>query len=312
VPTKSERFSNLGESTVDTGYTAGDPTIDVVDASTFPADGIFRIRLDNPSETILIVSSVSGDTFTVEAEEFDGNASAGVAVVQVGTKGQQERFLQGPVDGEPNAPWGVSGGDFAGPIWKIVPLDQSAWSWVNQGSATVVQGSGVVYFASTFAAGTNVRIRVKTAPSPPYRIEAGVKTWFSAGTLNTSLMATGILFRESGTGELSSVLITNFTIATANHPASVGAVNYNSPTSFNAIIGAERNTVLGQVMWLAIEDNNTDLIFQASIDRVNWETLATIGRTSFMAGGPDQVGIHLTNQAGGTSASASFFHWEES
>lgn len=311
MATKSEKFSNLGESTLASSYTSGGTTLSVASAATFPTDGIFRVRLDNPSETIWRVDSVSGTTFTGAAEENDGNAASAVAVVQVGTQAQQERFLQSPIDGEGRFPTGVDGGDFAGPGWKLVPLDQSAWSWVNQGSATVVQQKGIVYLATPFAAGTNLRARVGTAPSAPYRIEAGIKTWFSAATSNVSLMAAGLLFRESGTGELSVIVISNFTFGTANHPASIAAANYNSATSFNAVIGTERNTVLGQVIWLAIEDNNTNLIFQASIDRINWETRATIGRTSLMAGGPDQVGIVVTNQAGGTDMSASFFHWEE-
>ena len=313
MPTKSEKFSNLGESTVDSSYTSGATSLVVADASTFPTDGIFRVRIDNPSETIWRVDSVSGDTFTGAAEENDGNASVGVDVVQVGTKAQQERHLQSPLDGAMGFPTGLLGADRGGPGWKLIPLDQSSWSWVNQGGFSVTQGGGVVYLDGPAAAGTNLRCRVKTAPSAPYVIEAGVMCWFGTASSLTSLMAAGLVFRESGTGEITILAMSNFTFATANSPPSVFAANYNSATSANAEIGTARNSLtVTHVMWLRITDNNTNLIFEASIDKVNWFQIASISRTSFMAGGPDQVGIFATNQAGATQCSAAFIHWAES
>lgn len=310
----TEKFRNLAETTLASSYTAGAASISVTSAALFPTTGDFSIRVDNVSETILRVTAVSGTTFTVTAESNDGNASAGAAVVLVGSRKTAERFLQSPESGEQRAPSGVSAGDYYGPIHKLVALDQSGWSWVNQGSFTVSQGSGIVQLAGPAAAGTNLRCRVKTAPSVPYTITVGLTTWFATAGSVLSLQAAGLVFRESGTGELSVLILSNFTLATANSPQSISAANYNSPTSFNAVIGAERNSGMLQVspVWLRITDNNTNLVFQASIDKVNWYEIASIGRTSFMAGGPDQVGIVGTNQAGSTDMSASFLSWEES
>ena len=309
MPTKAERFSNLGESTLSGSYTSGGTTLSMTAVGTFPTDGIFRVRLDNPSETIWRVDSVSGTTFTGAAEANDGNASAGVDVIQVMSKAQGERFLQGPNDDELRAPWGVVGGDYAGPIWKTSLIDQSGWTWVNQGSWTVDQSGGVIYLDGPAAAGTNLRVRKTTAPSTPYTLTAGIKRWFSVASSLTSLMAAGVAFRESGTGELSILAVSNFTFATANSPPSIFAANYTSATVAGGAIGTERNSAeVSDLMWLRITDNGTNLIFEASIDKKHWYEIASVGRTTHMAGGPDEIGIWATNQAGSSQCSAAFIH----
>lgn len=307
----SEKVSNLGESTLASGYTSGGSSITVSSAASFPTSGVFRVRLDNPSETVFRVDSVAGAVFTGAAEFNDGNASAGVEVVQVASRGVAERFIQSPDSGELRAPSGVSGADYYGPIWKIPLLDQSGWTWVNQGSATVDQAGGSVYLDTPAAAGTNLRVRKTTAPSTPYTLTTGIKRWFSIASSLTSLMAAGLIVRESSTGEMSAIAIANFTFATANAPASIWAGNYNSATSAAGAIGSERNSAnIGDPVWLRITDNGTNLIFEASIDKIHWYQIASVGRTTHMAGGPDEIGIFITDQAGATQASAAFVHLE--
>lgn len=308
----TEKYANLAATTLASAYTAGAASISVASASGFPTAGIFSVRLDNVDETLLRVTAVSGTTFTVTAEENDGNADAGDAVVQIGTRATAERWLQSPESGEQRAPSGVSAADYYGPIHKLVALDQTSWSWVNQGAFVVTQSDGIVQLDGAAVAGTNLRCRVKTAPSVPYTITVGVMGWFATATFITSVQFAGILFRESGTGEMSVIALSNFTFATATSPPSIAMANYNSATSATATF-AERNSQLAaRLTWLRITDNNTNLIFEASIDKVHWYQINSIGRTSFMAGGPDQVGIVATNQGGSTHMSASFLSWEES
>src|SRR5690242_1967894 len=138
----SEKFANLAETTLASSYTSGGSSIIVTDASLFPTSGIFRVALGNANKTIYRVDSVSGTTFTGGAEEFDGNAAGGDAVVLVGSKGSAERFLQAPTSAEVQAYSGALGVDRYGPMWKLTPMDQSGWAWQNQGSASVSQASG--------------------------------------------------------------------------------------------------------------------------------------------------------------------------
>ena len=308
----TEKYANLGETTLSGAYTAASGSLTVVSAATFPTAGVFSIRLDNTAKTLLRVTAIAGTTFTVTVEANDGNADAGDAVVQVGTRATAERWLQSPESTEQRAPSGVSAADYYGPIHKLVALDQSSWSWVNQGSATVNQQDGIVYILSPAAGSTNLRGRFKTAPSPPYTITALLVPCFASATFINSLQLAGIAFRESGTGEIEIICTANFHFSSANAPAAVWAANYNSATSANAVIGAERNIGLsgGNPIWLRIIDDNTNRIYKMSSDKVNWYTIATVGRTAFLTA--DQVGIVVTNQGGSTDMDVSYLSWEES
>lgn len=309
----TEKFANLGESTLTIAYTSGGGSITVASATTFPTAGDFRVRLVNPSETLLRVTAISGTTFTVTAEENDGDADPGDAVVHVATRAVAERWLQSNEADEQRAPSGVSAADFYGLIHKLTALDQSGWSWVNQGSFTVTQSDGNVELEGPAAAGVNLRARVVTAPSPPYTITVGLKAWLGhTSAAHTIAHAAGVLFRESGTGEITVFMIANFLGSTFVTPPSLWTGNYNSPTSFNALLNERSSILIGRLMWLRITDNNTNLIFEASIDKVHWYTLTTIGRTSFMAGGPDQVGIVAYNEGGSVDVSGLYLSWEES
>ena len=58
-----EQYSNLAQTVLDGAVLAGDTAIDVLSATYFPTLGVFRIVIDSE---ILKVTSVSGQTFTVE------------------------------------------------------------------------------------------------------------------------------------------------------------------------------------------------------------------------------------------------------
>lgn len=311
----SEKFRNLAETTLASGYTAGSGSISVTSAALFPTDGVFSVRLDNVAETILRVTAVSGTTFTVTAEANDGNASAGAAVVLVGSRATAERFLQSPESGEFRSPSGSDGGTFYGPYMCILTaLEQSSWTWVNQGSFAFSETAGTVHITGSAAAGTNIRGRFKSAPSTPYTIEMGVIQMFYAATSGPAqLQFLGLAFRESGTGEITVLVFSNFSIATAQALSTIAAANYNSATSFNASLG-ERFLPGGMPThtWIRMTDNGTNLIFEWSNDRVNWFQIASIGRTSFMAGGPDQVGWIATDQGGSQTFAGSIISWRES
>lgn len=315
MSTKSEKIRNLAETTLASGYTAGSGSLSVTSAGDFPTDGDFTVRLDNVSQTILRVSAVSGTTFTVTAEENDGNASAGDAVILATSRTQGERYLQRPLTGQARSPYGADGALFLGPFQNpVTALSQSSWSWVNQGSFAYSESAGFVHITGPAAAGTNIRGRFKTAPSVPYTIEMGVIHMFHASTSGPSqLQFLGLAFRESGTGEITVFVFSNFSLATAQASPTIAAANYNSATSFNASIGTERFLPgMPQLCWLRMTDNNTNLIFEYSFDRVNWFQIASIGRTSFMAGAPDQVGWIATDQGGSQDFAGTIVSWVES
>lgn len=295
----AEKFANLAETTLASGYTSGGSSISVSSASGFPADGVFRVRLGNVSKTIFRVDSVSGTTFTGAAEAFDGNASAADTVTLVATRGSMEQMSQIVTPGEARLLGGPSGGLFYGPTWELGDPTAPAWAWVNQGGAVAVEANGVAFLTIPNAA-TSIRARVVAAPSTPYQ-QAGLFRALQSGSSGSQYG--GICFRESGTGKLYIFYVLN--------NGALQAVKFTNPTTFSAV-GAVNTSLYGgpgSFHWLAIEDDGTDLHFLVSLDGVNYVEYGTEGRTVFMAGGPDQIGYFANVDSNGGGWSLSMMSW---
>ena len=295
----SEKFANLAETTLSAGYTAGAGSISVTSAAGFPATGVFRVRLGNAGKTIFRVDSVAGTTFTGAAEANDANANNGDSVVICATKSVAERLVQSPEAGESRLISGVAGADFYGPIYKLKPLDQSGWSWVNQGGATVTQANGVVYMTGPTQAGRNSRLRVTAAPATPYTVTALLVSALPAVNFTWA----GLAWRESGTGKI----IEHYRIQSG----AIEGVKNTNETTFSAGFGASLPLLVGSLTphWLRITDDGTNLKTFYSIDGINWVQVNSEGRTVFMAGGPNQIGITVAAQGGGVHQ-MSVLSWE--
>jgi hypothetical protein len=66
-----ELLTNRAETTLNDGISDSDLTLDVFSAATFPSTGNFRILVENE---LMLVTSVSGNTFTVERGAEGTNA----------------------------------------------------------------------------------------------------------------------------------------------------------------------------------------------------------------------------------------------
>jgi hypothetical protein len=295
----SEKFANRPSSTVAVGYTATDTTLEVADASDFPATGVFRVKLGNAAGTIFRVDSVAGDVFTGLAEAFDDDAAVSDTVKIVASRGAAERFLQSPESGEARARAGVSAADFYGPVWKLGDPTVPSWAWVNQGTSTIANANGISYLEIPNAT-TNIRSRVISAPATPYTITALFRGRF-AGALSTQYG--GLVFRESGTSKLYIWYVAG--------NSALQAIKFTNDTTFSAV-GAV-NTVLqgagGNFHWLRFTDNGTNLLFAASVDGINFTEYGTEGRTVFMAGAPNQVGFFANVDSAGAGMAISLLSW---
>lgn len=300
----AEQFANLAETTLASGYTSGTTTLSVASSSGFPSVGPFRVRLGNTGKTIWRVDSVSGTTWTGAAEANDANAASSDSVKIVASSQVAERMLQSPSTGEIHTYTGVSGADRYGPIWKLAPLDQSGWSWVNQGAWSVTQGSGVVWLhGAATGAGLNVKIRETAAPSTPYTITAAVIPWHSSAS--GSIAGGGICMRESGTGKILEFILDRGVLVLNKNTSPT--VFSSQPVNRAGLGGA------GPIVFLRMNDGGTNITFGYSIDGVNFQTVFTEGRTVFMAGAPDKVGIVGTQEGSGAlDAGVSILSWVQS
>lgn len=302
-----EKFANLAETFLAGAYAGGGGVITVTDPSLFPTSGLFRIRLGNSFRTILIVTAVAGASFTTVAEFNDGPASTGTGIVLVATRGSHERFLQSPEsDADIQIRAGISGADlYIGPIWRVTPLDQAAWNWFNQGSASVVQANGLVYLITPSAGGTNIRGRLQGSyPTPPFTLTVGILPFFQEAGSISNLNILGIAISD---GTKFKVLVAaNFNFNTTNAPSAIWVGKYNT---FSAAVSA---TVavwqLRTIVWLRVVDDGVDQFFYFSMDKVNWILLLQEARTTHLT--PSDIGIVVTNQSGSFDSGGDIVSWE--
>lgn len=290
----TEQFANKIKTTLAADYTAGAGSIVVTDATGMPATGTFRLRLSNAAGTILICTARAGTTLTVSVEQDDGNASSGTEVRLIVTAGG---LLQLKADAG-----GGGGGGF--PWWPtLVDPTVPAWTWQNQGGASVVQANKLV-FLSIPSATLNIRSRLIAAPATPYTVTALMQAHYTVATANNQ--HAGIIFRESGTGKL-------YTLA---HQAdgTLQTLKYTNDTTFSGVgpVNAAltpRNTV-GTLFWLRIADDGVNLIFSTSRDGRNFTQRGSEGRTAFMAGGPNQIGLFGIVEASAAAFDISYGSFE--
>jgi hypothetical protein len=104
----------------------------------------------------------------------------------------------------------------------------------------------------------------------------------------------GLVFRKTSNGNLHAFGLTQDTFG----PMRFTLYNFNSPTSFSSTpYGREDCFFMGDFYWLKIEDNNTNLLFSISYDGIEWLLIKSLGRTSFMTGGPNEIGFYGNNAA---------------
>jgi hypothetical protein len=277
----TEKYANLAETTLASSYTAGAGSISVTSAAGFPTAGVFRVRLGNAARTILKVTAVAGTTFTAVAEGTDTNAAAGDTVKIVVSANLLEQLLQVLESGRLFVPAGVGGLDNYGPLYKVVYPVTADFAWINQGTAAVDDSRGFTRF-SLPSASTSLRIRKKAAPATPYQVDMMMEYEDNSGSKYG-----GLIFRDGG-GKLH----TFHCIPTTNN---CQIVNFSDPTTFSSNPGNTtlRGSIVGtlQPIWMRIRDDGTNLKFTASRDGRNYFTEMSISRTSFMAGGPTEIGF---------------------
>lgn len=295
-----ELFANRPEAEVAVGYTATDTTLEVDDASAFPATGVFRVLLGNPLGTIFRVDSVAGDVFTGAAEAFDGNAAIGDTVRIVASKAVAERFLQSATPGEIAALSGVLGADRYGPLHKLGNPSTPSWAWYNKGGSTITSGGGVELLAIPNST-TSIRARLIAAPGTPYTIKALLRMRLASALAG---QYAGLCFSDG----------TKIQIWYVGGGGALQAVKFTSATAFSGV-GPVNTTVLGQAglpTWLGLTDDGTDLHFLLSVDGVNWITYGSEARGTFFTTAPSHVGFFANVDGSAGAFDLSLISWLQS
>lgn len=193
-----------------------------------------------------------------------------------------------------------SGGGGGVDFGLTAPVDGD-FAWVNQGSATTsaqtIYGGSAIYFATIAEAATNIRLRVKAAPSTPWTITAAfLPTVLNAGGV-------GMVYRQSSDGK-----IVIFQLYYSGGPK-MGIFNFNSPTSFSGVVLNDMAVIPTCPVWMRIADNGTNRLTSFSADGVNFAQINSTARTTFLT--CDSVGMFISNADNNRICAMSWLSWAE-
>lgn len=182
---------------------------------------------------------------------------------------------------------GLVGKRWNGSIWQLwgplfpftAPVDAD-FSWVNQGTASVVTTFGGIYLVGQAAGSSILRARVKTAPATPYTVTIA----FTTVIFNDNEHEAGVCFRESGTGELK-------TFGFQQDGPFLVIRHMTSPTARGVAHRFFSNHHLSPLAFLRIGDDGANRTYATSPDGQNWSTFYSEGRTTDMTA--DQVGFYV-------------------
>jgi len=316
----AELFKNLASTTLN-GDIDDTTTSVVVNSAMGFTGGNFRILIDSE---IMKVTGVSGTTLTVTRHQEGTSAAAhanGTDVKHILTVGAldardqndlaaYDTYANRPAAGTPGRIFLPTDGLFIerdngsiwekfGPIWPMTPpVAADFGTWVNQGSATIVDNKGAIFLDSGPAtSGENLRCRVKTYPVVSFTVEMAFlpNIW----GYSNYYAACGLCIRDSGGGK-----IVTFGAGGTSSSLETRGDNYSSATAWStAITGwpSNKHCFDSPLIFLKYTDNlTTTRTISFSHDGINWTQMLSIARTDYLT--PNQIGIFVNGIAGYSSS----------
>lgn len=158
------------------------------------------------------------------------------------------------------------------------PADADFGTWFGpQGSATTSEAQGGVLLTVPAQASGNWRGKVKTIPSAPYTVTALI----GCSGKPQSYWQAGLVLRQSSDGK--------FAAYSTVYELTFNQQTFNSPTSFAGTYTNYPSACRGNLLWIQIEDDNTNRITRISLIDSNFSQTYSISRTDFCT--PDQIGF---------------------
>jgi hypothetical protein len=203
------------------------------------------------------------------------------------------------------AVYGTGGSGGAAGIWASLynltaPPVYSAWSWLNQGTATGGDVTGLgVYLRAPAVAGTNLRVLKRALGAAPWDIHfCALEAMYPSGNTRS-----GIALYESTTGKLTTL--------GPSQDASRNVDHWNSTTSF-ASGGMPFNSNIvarGPLVFWRIRNDGTNLIYYVSMDGVNWVQIGTEPITAFFTTAATDAGFFIDSEGNSYDVLLTVIHW---
>jgi hypothetical protein len=294
-----EQFANDASDILDGGIDNSQTTIDVIDGSEFPAAGNFRLKIE---DELMLCTARSGNTLMV-ARGIEGTSAASHSdaktVSQILTLGSVQRWGQDNYDlwNSTRPPLGLLVADDGSTL-----LTSGDFTGTNTTNATLTDEFGTIAVDKGTQSGLSPTLWHRAAPSAPYSYIAAFRF---LGFQNNSQPSIGMVLRKNSAAQ--NYLLSVGCRASSNPFA---AVRKDNSGSFTALVGVANFYFVGEVIWMKIEDDNTDVKFYLSCDGVKWVQIASEARTTLMSGGPDRVGFFIDNDnSSGVHAQGRLVHW---
>lgn len=173
-----------------------------------------------------------------------------------------------------------------------VPLSAS-FTWVNQGDASVADGTGALIFTAPLNASTNTRILVLTPPGTPYSVY--MRANIDATTVSSTTQF-GMVLRNSTSGRFLFHSVYNL----VNNSPNRAWQSWSSATAFNGTTSSA--TMWNMPPWFKADVTSTTATPYISYDGWNWSaagTAVTLSAYLTATGGTlDQIGFGYQCQNG--------------
>jgi hypothetical protein len=265
------------------------------------------------NDSLIVSEGVDGQVMVRDSASPDGwklatvTSSVGTYAARPASSANGAGRLYLPTDGV--AIYRDSGSAWAsyGPIFPLTEPDDSAFAWINQGTASVSASNGSIFLRGPVSASDNLRIRKRSAPATPYVITAG----FISNLVNLNFQAFGLIFRQSSDGKLCTFsMLGSSNTGAATSGSGIEAVKYTNPTTFSASYQNRGFNRMGPIVWLRIADNGTNRICSFSADGINFVQYHSIGRTDFLTA--DEVGFMVNDSTNTYEPSTTLISWQQS
>lgn len=180
------------------------------------------------------------------------------------------------------------------------------FSTTGGGTVKTQSGNGVLNIAATAGGGHEIWMFEQTTSATTFKFRAKCD-YFSAGA---GASGVGIYVRNSTDGKSTSIMHRDDASAGVNtrgwYVTDVSGASANGSTNITTIMGLAESSG-STPFWVEIEQDASNLYFRASQNGVNFYTIATRGKTSFITSGVNRVG--LLCYATTTDVPFGNFHW---
>lgn len=197
------------------------------------------------------------------------------------------------------------GGGLFGQVLSATPTAASTGlsTWLNQGTASVADGTAGIVLTVPAAAGDSLRARSKASPSTPYTISALV-----------AIEASNETFQLAGIGWYDGTKLHTIHM-TYNGSWNLEVGKWTTATAFSAAdVSATPRPGPGRI-WLQIADDGTNAIFRVSSDGATFRDVFSVAKASGFLGSSGYSNVvffaNRNNTTGTSTAYATLMSWTQ-